>query len=96
MVIHFEYSAKIVNMETAFLYRELEEEIYMECPQGTSDVGKDDCIILSKCIYCLVQEARQYHKKAIKILKNLGFIRGNVNPCLYVKKSAKGLVYVAL
>ena len=29
-------------------------------------------------------------------MKNLGFIGGNVNPCLYVKKSAMGAVYVAL
>ena len=33
MVIHFKYAAKIVNVET-FLYGDLEEEIYMECPQG--------------------------------------------------------------
>ena len=29
MVIHFGFSAKIVNVETAFLYQDLEEEIYM-------------------------------------------------------------------
>ena len=33
MVIHFGYSAKIVNAETTFLNGELEEEIYMECPK---------------------------------------------------------------
>ena len=61
-----------------------------------SNIGKNDCIILNKCIYALVQAARQYYKKAAKILKNLGFIRGNVDPCLYVKKSAKGILYIAL
>ena len=69
-------------METAFLYRELEKEIYMECPQGISDVGKDNCIILNQCIYGLVQSARQYYKNALKILKKLGFVGGYVNPCL--------------
>ena len=39
---------------------------------------------------------RYYCKKADKILKNLGFVGGNVDPCLYVNKSAKGIVYVAL
>ena len=34
-------------------------------------------------------------QKAIEIL-NLGFVGGNVDPCLYVKKSAKGVVYIAL
>ena len=38
---------------------------------------------------------RQY-KKAIEILKNLGFVRGSINPCLYMMKSAKGKVYIAL
>ena len=45
---------------------------------------------------CLVQAVRYYCKKADKILKNLGFVGGNVDPCLYVNKSAKGIVYVAL
>ena len=47
MVIHFGYSAKIVNLEATFLYRELEEENYMECPQGMSDMGKVDSSFLT-------------------------------------------------
>ena len=39
---------------------------------------------------------KQYYKKAIEILKNLGFVGGNFDPCLYVKKSAKSVEYVAL
>ena len=96
MVLHFGYSAKTVTAETTFLYGDLEEEIYMECPQGKSNIKKDKCIILNKWIYGLVQSARQYYKKAVKILKNLGFVGGNVDPCLYAKKSAKGIVYIAL
>ena len=72
-----------------------EEKIYVENPQGMSDIEKYDCIISNKCIYGLVQAARQYYKKAIKILKNLGFLEDNVNPCLYVKKSVKSIVYTA-
>ena len=86
MVLYFDYSAKIV----------LEEEIYMEFPQVMSDIKKDDCINLNKCIYGLVQAARQYYKKAVKIRKYSGFVRGNVNPYLYVRKSVKGVVYLAL
>ena len=95
MVLNFGFLAKIV-VEAAFLYRDLEEEIYMECSQGMSSVQTDECIILSKCIYCLVQAKLQYYKMAIKILKNLQFIGGNVNPCLCVKKRSKGIVCIAL
>ena len=45
IVVHFGYSARIVNIKTAFLYGDLKEEIYMECPQGMAGVKKDDCII---------------------------------------------------
>ena len=95
MVIHFGFSAKIVNVETAFLYGDLEEKIYMECPQSMSDVGKNDCI-LNKCLYSLVLAKRRYYKEDIEILKKLGLIGGNVDPCLYVTRSKNGIVYVVL
>ena len=68
----------------------------MEYPQGMSDIRRDDCIILNKCIYGLVQAVRQYYKKVIKIFKNSGFKGGTVDPYLFIKKSAKSIVYVAL
>ena len=61
MVINFGFLAKIVDVKTAFLYGDLEEEIYMECPQGTLNVANNDCIILNKCIYGLIQGAQQYY-----------------------------------
>ena len=83
MVLHFGYLAKMIDIETAFLYRDLEEEIRMECPLN---ISKDECIILNKCIYGFVQAARQYCKKAVKILRNSGFVGGSINPCLYSRK----------
>ena len=74
MVIHFGYSDKIVNMETTFLCGELEEEIYMEYPQGMSEVANNNCIISNKCIYSIVQEVRPYYKMAVEILKKLGLV----------------------
>ena len=57
--------AEIVDVETAFLYGELEEEIYMDLPVGFNAVmeleGDDDeCVLLDKAIYGLVQAARQF------------------------------------
>ena len=96
MVLHFGYSAKIVTIETAVLYRDLEHKIYMKGPQGMPNVQKDDFIILNGCIYGFIQALRQYFKKAIKILMNLELMGGNVDPYLYMKKSAKGIGHVAL
>ena len=94
MVIYFGYSAKIVDWRLIF-YGECKEKIYMEWPKVCL-AEKDEYIILNKCINGLVQVVRQYQEKAIKILKKLGFVGGNVDPCLNAKKSVKGLVYIAL
>ena len=59
------------------------------------NVKKDDCIKSNKCIYVLVQAAWQYYKKAVKILKSR-FVRGSIDPCLYVRKSMKVIVDIAL
>ena len=66
MVLHFGFLAKIVDVDTAFLYGDLKEEIYMESPQGMNNVKKDGCIILNKCIYDLDQADHQYYKKGCK------------------------------
>ena len=87
----FGLSAKIVDVETAFLYGELDEEIYMECPPGMKSKA-GEILILGQCIHGLVQSARQYHKKAVKILQKIGFVGGDVDTCLFMKRSEKGLV----
>ena len=69
----------------------------MECSQGMDTQSDDEILILEKYIYRLVQSARQYHKKAVAILKKIGFEGGDVDPCMYVPKSTKfGRVYTAL
>ena len=63
MIINFSFSAKVVDVEPAFLYGELEEKTYLECSSSLKDVRKYDCIILEKYIYSLVQVVRQDIKK---------------------------------
>ena len=95
-IILFKLSAKIADVETAFLYGDLEGiELYMDCPQGLN-TQPDKCLKLNKTIYGLVQSAHQFFKKLIKCLKDLGFTGGEVDPCLMVKKTNIGLVYVAI
>ena len=58
-----EWNMEVVDIETAFLYGVLDEEIYMKIPEGLEDYmdtsfGGDECLILDKAIYGLVQAAR--------------------------------------
>jgi hypothetical protein len=47
-MIYFGLSEMIVDVETAFLYGDLEEEIFMECPPGMKDVTSEDVLALQK------------------------------------------------
>jgi Reverse transcriptase (RNA-dependent DNA polymerase) len=74
--------ANLIDVETAFLHGELEEEIYMDCPKGLTHKN-DECLRLKKALYGLVQSARQFYKKFTKILKDIGFEQSYAEPCLF-------------
>ena len=60
------------------------------------NVRKDDYIILNQHINGLVQAAQKNYLKVGKILKHFGFVGASIDPCLYVKKIIKSIVYVDL
>ena len=89
-----------IDVETAFLYAKLDEEIYMEIPRGYHEVegddGPNDCLLLHQAIYGLVQSARQWHKKFIQTLKEYKFQVSQSDPCLLYRHDDKGPVYIAV
>jgi hypothetical protein len=78
--------ASIVDVESAFLHGELQEEIYMNIPEEMSYDSKH-CLLLTKTIYGLVQSAREFYKKFMATLKSIGF---NVN------KSQDGVIMIRI
>ena len=89
------YSCVIIDVETAFLHGDLEEEIFMDCPQGLEN-EPDECLKLNQSIYGLVQSARQFYKKFVTTLRKIGFTGGYADPCLLTRKSDKGIVHLAI
>jgi Reverse transcriptase (RNA-dependent DNA polymerase) len=55
----WDLQASIIDVETAFLHGELQEEIYVNVHEG---LGTDPnyCLKLKKNIYCLVQSTREF------------------------------------
>lgn len=64
---------KQFDVKTAFLNGELQEDIYMEQPQGFSD-GKDRVCKLQRSLYGLKQASRCWNQKFNKFIKLFGFI----------------------
>ena len=82
----------VFDVETAFLYGELEEEIFMKVPEGYREcgyeIGDDEILELLMAIYGLIQAARQWWKKFMTLLEGIGFVRSLADPCL-VKRTDK-------
>jgi len=78
-----------IDAGTAFLYGDLEELIFMVCPEGL-EIGEDECVLLKKSIYGLVQAARQWYKKFVQMLKRIGFESCLADPCLLCKRESNG------
>lgn len=44
-----------IDVKTAYLYGDLEEEVYMEPPEGLDGIPKDHVLLLVKALYGLKQ-----------------------------------------
>jgi Reverse transcriptase (RNA-dependent DNA polymerase) len=82
-VLNYVWNMKltVVDIETAFLHGNLDEEIYMDAPKGLL-MESNKKLILRKKIYGLVQSARKFYEKLIEILKLIGFYESQSDPCL--------------
>ena len=91
-----------MDVDTAFLYRELEEEIYMDLPVELNEVMEleaddDECLVLDKAIYGLVQAARQFFKKLLEILVGkLGFTKCMSDNCLITRTASSGTLLLCV
>ena len=94
LMIMWKLEGLIFDIETAFLNGELNEEIYMDCPEGMEH-EEGECLILNKTIYGLVQSARMYYLKFSDILVDkLGFKQCKSDPCLFMRKNELGICII--
>ena len=62
-----------VDISSAYLNGQLEEEVYMRQPEGFVEKGKDWYWRLLKALYGLKQAGRCWHKKLNEVLESMGF-----------------------
>ena len=96
------YGLKLEQMDvvTAFLNPDVEEEIYIQFPQGL-EVPEEfkrgaPALRLLKGLYGLKQAPRLWNDAVNATLHRLNFTRCNSDPCLYVRKEKSKFVVIAL
>ena len=59
-------------------------------------VDREDCLILQKAIYVLVQAARQFWKKIVDKMQEGGFMLSEADPCMLYKEDEKGVCIIII
>lgn len=82
-----------LDIKTAFLYGDLQEEIYMEQPEGFVVPGQEDQVCrLLKSIYGLKQASRAWNKKFHDFILKFGLTQSHADPCVYFRHRREGEV----
>lgn len=84
------------DVQTAFLYGNLDKTIYMEQPSGYEDVRKPNFVCqLKKSIYGLKQASRCWNTRFVNFLKTYKFKQLKTDWCVFVGKVNDTKVYMA-
>jgi hypothetical protein len=86
-----------LDVKTAFLYGKLDEEIYMEQPEGFKVKGQEDKVLrLRRALYGLKQAALAWWKELDQSVQQLGFKRLYADAGLFVCRHNDGTILVMI
>ena len=86
-----------LDVKTTFLHGDLEEEIYMQQPQGYEVKGKENLVCrLKKSLYGLKQAPRQWYLKFGRFMTEQGYNRCHSDHCVYFKRLENGSYIIFL
>ena len=82
-----------IDINTAFLNGELNEEIYVEKPPGT-ELEKDKVLRLKKSLYGLKQAPRSWNTTLVKFLNEFGLKQLKTDVCVFTNHHLIIAIYV--
>ncbi|GJX50439.1 retrotransposon protein, putative, ty1-copia subclass [Tanacetum coccineum] len=93
----YDYEIWQMDVKTAFLNGYLNDEVYMEQPEGfVSQKFPNRVCKLKRSIYGLKQASRQWNKLFDDEIKKFGFSQNRDEPCVYVKASGSYVTFLIL
>ncbi|KAL3623658.1 hypothetical protein CASFOL_032474 [Castilleja foliolosa] len=82
LVTNLDLELDQMDVTTAFLHGELEEEIFMNQPTGF-EKGENKVCLLKKSLYGLKQAPRQWNKRFDLFMNSIGYKRSMYDNCAY-------------
>ncbi|KAA0033349.1 Retrovirus-related Pol polyprotein from transposon TNT 1-94 [Cucumis melo var. makuwa] len=97
LVAHYDLELHQMDVKTAFLNGNLDEEVFMDQPEGFMVEGKEHMVCkLKRSIYGLKQASRQCYLKFNDTITSFGFKENIVDRCIYLKISGSKFIVLVL
>ena len=97
LVAHYDWELHQMDVKTAFLNGDLEENVYMAQPKGFVMEGKERMgCRLKKSIYGLKQASRQWYLKFNQTIRNFRFKENVEDNCVYAKFKNGKFIFLVL
>ena len=97
LVAHYDLELHQMDVKTAFLNGNLDEDIYMDQPEGFAKEGIEHLACkLKKSIYGLKQASRQWYIRFNDTITSFGFKENTVDQCIYLKISGSKFIFLVL
>jgi transposase InsO family protein len=97
LTAHHDWELHQMDVKSAYLNGDLEEDIYMTQPEGYVVPGKDHLVCkLDKSLYGLKQAGRTWHLKIDVTLQRQGFTPLDADHCVYTKQDGQCITIIAL
>ncbi|KAJ9539391.1 hypothetical protein OSB04_032124 [Centaurea solstitialis] len=92
---------QLMDVVTAYLYGDLDSEIYMKVPNGLTlpDSSKPRnayAIKLKRSLYGLKQSGRMWYTRLSEYLIRKGYKNDELCPCVFIKKTSSGFSIIAV
>lgn len=85
-----------MDVKSAFLYGDIEEEVFMYLPEGLQIIEENKICKLNKSIYGLKKSPRYWNEKFNSVMECQNFERSKNDLCLYTKITEHFKTYVLL
>ncbi|XP_022008266.1 uncharacterized mitochondrial protein AtMg00810-like [Helianthus annuus] len=83
-----------LDVNNAFLYGNLREEVYMSLPEGLNVEKQNKVCKLNKSLYGLKQAPRMWNERLVQVLTKLDFVQSKCDHSLFIKSGKS--VFIAL
>jgi hypothetical protein len=96
LIASLDLETTLLDIKTAFLYGNLDEEIYMSQPEGFLAPREMEVCKLIKSIYGLKQAPHVWNARFNEFLVTFGLTRSTADPCIYYRHKGEEMTILAI